>query len=517
VKPKKDLLDEKEAELREKQRALDEAESELKKVVDEVDELDRKAFEEAQELRRLETNLKLLESRLEKAVGLISSLSGERKSWQQSLEGYSEELRLLVGDCTTSASFFAYAGPFATNYREILVSKWTQNLRRVGVSAAIPFNVNFDFKSFNVSPTDVMSWNLQNLPSDDFSTENGILVTRGNRWPLMIDPQGQANLWIKDMEGFDKQNLTVVDFQTKNFLNKITGCLQQGRPVLIQDILEEIDASLSALLSMDNFNRPPSIVLNSSEYSVDPAFRMYFTTKLPNPHYMPDIASKTTVVNFSVVEKGLQDQLLAVVVKFEQPKREIEKANLLKTVASGQLKKRELEDGILSSLQKAGDKSLVDNDELIEQLRVSKITKNEINESLKVSEEISKKIDVARESYRPVAIRAALCFFTLLDLSSIDPMYQFSLKGYIELFQSSLSRSKDRKRESNSTDDREIQRRIIEINDFHTYAMYTYACRGLFERHKLLFSFVLCIAKLKSEKAIDETEYNFFSAGWHCT
>jgi len=513
VKPKKDLLDEKEAELREKQRALDEAESELKKVVDEVDELDRKAFEEAQELRRLETNLKLLESRLEKAVGLISSLSGERKSWQQSLEGYSEELRLLVGDCTTSASFFAYAGPFATNYREILVSKWTQNLRRVGVSAAIPFNVNFDFKSFNVSPTDVMSWNLQNLPSDDFSTENGILVTRGNRWPLMIDPQGQANLWIKDMEGFDKQNLTVVDFQTKNFLNKITGCLQQGRPVLIQDILEEIDASLSALLSMDNFNRPPSIVLNSSEYSVDPAFRMYFTTKLPNPHYMPDIASKTTVVNFSVVEKGLQDQLLAVVVKFEQPKREIEKANLLKTVASGQLKKRELEDGILSSLQKAGDKSLVDNDELIEQLRVSKITKNEINESLKVSEEISKKIDVARESYRPVAIRAALCFFTLLDLSSIDPMYQFSLKGYIELFQSSLSRSKDRKRESNSTDDREIQRRIIEINDFHTYAMYTYACRGLFERHKLLFSFVLCIAKLKSEKAIDETEYNFFLRG----
>lgn len=36
---------------------------------------------------------------------------------------------------------------------------------------------------------DVRDWNLQGLPADAFSTENGVIVTRSNRWSLMIDPQ----------------------------------------------------------------------------------------------------------------------------------------------------------------------------------------------------------------------------------------------------------------------------------------------------------------------------------------
>ena len=41
------------------------------------------------------------------------------------------------------------------------------------------------------------------LPADDFSIDNAIIASKARRWPLMIDPQGQANKWIKNME---KQN-----------------------------------------------------------------------------------------------------------------------------------------------------------------------------------------------------------------------------------------------------------------------------------------------------------------------
>ena len=51
-----------------------------------------------------------------------------------------------------------------------------------------------------VDPTKVREWNIQGLPNDSFSTENGVIVTRGRRWPLMIDPQGQAIKWIRMME-----------------------------------------------------------------------------------------------------------------------------------------------------------------------------------------------------------------------------------------------------------------------------------------------------------------------------
>ena len=64
----------------------------------------------------------------------------------------------------------------------------------------VPCSPDFSFANFLAKPTTVRDWNIQGLPSDAFSTENGTIVTKSNRWPLMIDPQGQALKWIKSME-----------------------------------------------------------------------------------------------------------------------------------------------------------------------------------------------------------------------------------------------------------------------------------------------------------------------------
>ena len=65
----------------------------------------------------------------------------------------------------------------------------------------VPCGPNFDFCDFMAKATQVRDWNIQGLPNDSFSTENGVIVVRGRRWPLMVDPQGQAQKWIKNMEG----------------------------------------------------------------------------------------------------------------------------------------------------------------------------------------------------------------------------------------------------------------------------------------------------------------------------
>jgi hypothetical protein len=46
----------------------------------------------------------------------------------------------------------------------------------------------------------IRAWLIAGLPNDSFSIENGIVVASARRWPLMIDPQGQANKWIKALE-----------------------------------------------------------------------------------------------------------------------------------------------------------------------------------------------------------------------------------------------------------------------------------------------------------------------------
>jgi len=89
-------------------------------------------------------------------------------------------------------------GPFLSSYRQKLVYEiWIGQLKKL----TIPVSQSFEFCDFMVNPTRVRDWNIQGLPSDGFSTENGVIVTRGRRWPLMVDPQCQALKWVKNMEG----------------------------------------------------------------------------------------------------------------------------------------------------------------------------------------------------------------------------------------------------------------------------------------------------------------------------
>ena len=51
---------------------------------------------------------------------------------------------------------------------------------------------------------------LAGLPTDEFSIDNAIILAKSRRWPLMIDPQGQANKWIKNMEKSNKLGIKVL-------------------------------------------------------------------------------------------------------------------------------------------------------------------------------------------------------------------------------------------------------------------------------------------------------------------
>lgn len=57
------------------------------------------------------------------------------------------------------------------------------------------------------------------------------------------------------------------------------------------------------------------------------------TTKLRNPHYLPEVAVKVTLLNFSITPEGLEDQLLGVVVARERPDLEEEKTRLVLQVS----------------------------------------------------------------------------------------------------------------------------------------------------------------------------------------
>lgn len=107
--------------------------------------------------------------------------------------------------------------------------------------------------------------------------------------------------------------------------------------------------------------------------------------------------------------------------------------------------------------------SLLDDEQLVNTLQLSKITSQEVSEKLQISEQNEVKIDAAREGYRPSAERASILFFVLNDMGRIDPMYQFSLDAYIELFLLSIDKSQKSSK---------LEERINNLNEYHTYAVY---------------------------------------------
>lgn len=313
----------------------------------------------------------------------------------------------------------------------------------------------------------------------------------------------QANAWIKNYE--EKYDLKIIDFGQLDYLKTLELAIQNGNPVLLQNVGEHIDQAINAVLRKSYTVQAGQKLLkfNDKFITYNDNFRLYITTKISNPHYPPEISSKTTIVNFALKQDGLQAQLLGIIVRKEKPALEEQKDELVLTIARNKRTLIDLDNEILRLLNESRG-SLLEDDELFATLQKSRQTSTLVKESLSTAEVTEIEIDTARQEYQPAAERASILFFVLMDMSKIDPMYVFSLSAYILLFTQSIERSPKHQI---------VFERIMNINDYHTYAVYKNTCRGLFEKHKLLFSIHMAALILANAGKLIDAEYDFILKG----
>ncbi|PNH07360.1 Dynein heavy chain 7, axonemal [Tetrabaena socialis] len=599
VAPKKAKLAEAEAEYGELMVGLTAKKAELADLEAKLAELKGRLGAMQARKAGLEAEVDLCEKKLDRATKLIGGLGGEKSRWTEVAAKLGGDYINLTGDVLLASGFIAYLGAFTAAYRERATSSWVALCKE----RQIPCSDHFKLVTVLGEPVKIRDWTIDGLPNDSFSIDNGIIVSKARRWPLLVDPQGQANKWIKNMEKKHK-------LEDESFLEDINNILNTGEvPNLfpkdeLVSIMEQVTmrakragkqltpaslyaffvdscrANLHLVLAMspvggafrerlrkfpslvncttiDWFTVWPSDALKSvaskflhdvemdsddtrgavedmcmefhvtvrrladdfkadlgrhyyttptsyleliqtykellaakrkqacstsaseraskpsgeramrcatASYSRDSTAHaegpgagggerdcttsvydgrrvrfkaaalpptlaqhhqggFYMTTKLRNPHYLPEVSVKVTLLNFMITPEGLEDQLLGIVVRLERPELEEQKTKLVLAGAENARQLKEIEDRIIEVLS-ASEGNILEDETAINVISSSKLLSNDIAQKQQIADKTERTIDETRLGYKAVARHVSVLFFCISDLAAIEPMYQ---------------------------------------------------------------------------------------------
>lgn len=146
----------------------------------------------------------------------------------------------------------------------------------------------------------------------------------------------------------------------------------------------------------------------------------------------------------------------------------------------------------------------MDNTELIDTLDNTKSKVNQVIQALNLGERTRQDIEKLRDTYRLAARRGAVLYFSLVQMSSVNPMYQYSLNSFLSVFEYSVKTSQTNLK---------LDKRLQSIINTLTYQFYCYRTTGMFEKHKLLFSFLMTLQIELDHQTINYPEINFFLKG----
>uniref|UniRef100_A0A336M3T0 CSON009294 protein n=1 Tax=Culicoides sonorensis TaxID=179676 RepID=A0A336M3T0_CULSO len=499
VAPKKVALAAAEAELAGQMEKLNAKRAELQIILDKLQTLNDQFAEKTRAKKKLEDDIDNCEKKLVRAEQLIDGLGGEKTRWSENAETLHQSLSNVVGDVLLASATVAYLGYFSMEFRGTVIKNWNKKCLEKRISCSTKFSLSLTLGN----PMQIRAWNLAGLPTDNFSIENGIIVTQASRWPLMIDPQTQANKWIKNMERTN--GLKIIKLSDPGYMNTLGEAIKAGNPVLLENVGETIDSGLNTVLERNVIKNKEELVLKFVDtfISYNENFRFYITTCLRNPHYLPETAVMVTLINFTITEQGLREQLLSTVVVEERPDLQEKKESLIIESASNRDALHNVETKILTVLS-SSEGNILEDENAIEILTSSKNLSEEIQAKQEIAVYTETEIDESRQLYMPVAEHSAVLFFCITELSNIDPMYQYSIDWFLNLFVHTI-------RKAPKTDN--LTERLSYLNSFFTKSIYKNVCRSLFEKDKLVFSMVLTVGLLRAKGEINDETLSFFLTG----
>ncbi|CAB0033630.1 unnamed protein product [Trichogramma brassicae] len=451
----------------------------------------------------IKTDLENVQGKVDRSIALLKSLVIERERWELTSETFRSQMSTIVGDVLLSSAFLAYAGYFDQHYRQSLFSTWCQHLH----NAKLQFRMDIARTEYLSNPDERLRWQANALPTDELCMENAIMLKRFNRYPLIIDPSGQATEFL--LNEFKSRKITKTSFLDDSFRKNLESALRFGNPLLVQDV-ENYDPILNPVLNRELRRTGGRVLITLGDQDIDlsPSFVIFLSTRDPTVEFPPDICSRVTFVNFTVTRSSLQSQCLNQVLKAERPDIDEKRSDLLKLQGEFHLRLRQLEKSLLQALNDAKGK-ILDDDSIITTLETLKQEAADISKKVEETDKVISEIENVSHQYLPLSQACSNIYFTMDSLNQIHFLYQYSLKMFLDIFTSVLTKSPELSKLSGYTE------RLNHITKDLFSVCYERVARGMLYHDRLTFALLLCRIQLKGmlPGASYDKEFSFFLRG----
>lgn len=454
------------------------------------------------EIEKIKAEMERNEVKVNRSIKLIENLSSEKERWQTSSETFEVQMSTIVGDVLLSSAFLAYAGYFDQQYREQLFIKWSSHLDKAGIK----YKTDLSLPEYLSTADDRLAWQSNELPVDDLCTENAIMLKRFNRYPLIIDPSGQATQFL--MNEYKDRKITVTSFLDDAFLKNLESALRFGNPLLVQDV-EHLDPILNAVLNKELRRAGGRVLIRLGGQDIDfsPSFTLFLSTRDPSVNFSPDICSRVTFVNFTITRASLQSQCLHQVLKAEKPEVDKKRNDLLKLQGEFQLKLRHLEKSLLKALNESKG-NILDDDNVITTLETLKQEAAEITRKVEETDTVMMEVESVTNMYAPLAQSCSAIYFSMEQLNQLHHFYQFSLDFFFEIFEYVLHNNPHLKDKTDS-----FERLNILYSDLFDVS-YERTSHALLHEDHITLALLLVQIKLRgSSDQLNDDEFEFLISG----
>lgn len=446
---------------------------------------------------QLENEVASCTGKLKRAEALIASLAGEKTRWLDAAETLTRTCDNLAGDVLLSCGLVALLSSLSIHQRNSYIIEWRKELDRLGIPNS---GESYDF--IESLRSNINSYPGCNGPSEDsthrlslnssFNQANTLILEHSLLWPLILDPQNQANIWIKRVES--PNGLVIVKPTSPRWFVQIRECIEHNLPVL----LENLDRS-------EYLEKTPAILRYFGTFSVSSYFRLYMTSRisfneacgsrrLDEPH---DMYKRFCVVNFTLANEALEDRLLEIIVSRERPELRNTFDRLMLTSISNRRLLDQEENQILEILSGASV-NIIEDERAIEKLDRWKQLSHEMKmreaETTKATE---LEMDELRSTYRPLTKYCAALYDTLAYLVNFNHMYRFSLDWFVRLYVRSID---------TSMRSVFLHKRLRYLGSSFTLTLDASVRNAVLDEHKLLYSFLLSIKILLDSDKMNRSE-----------